>query len=41
MPSPSGVTTSGISGSFACFRNSSMFSMLRTTHSWGMPLYRK
>ena len=32
------VTTSGISGSLACFWNSSSVAALRSTHSCGMPL---
>ena len=35
---PSGASTSGISGSFAWRSNSAWLSVLRTTHSCGMPL---
>jgi hypothetical protein len=40
-PSPSGVTTSGMSGSFAKRRYSSMFDIPRRIHSCGRPFQRK
>ena len=38
MPSSSGVATAGMIGSFAYFLYSSMLELLRTIHSWGIPL---